>query len=107
MPTLETDGWELESATERHSQHPDTFLIPDEGERSSLGIGQMVQLLFLLVGEDGQVNCEKMWVTINERDADGYQGMLESCPASSNVLQPGATIHFTPNDVCSIFVPKP
>ena len=35
-PNLQDDGWELESALERHRQYPETFEIPSQEERSTL-----------------------------------------------------------------------
>lgn len=89
--TLEDDGWELESAEERHAQAPGTFQIPDAEERSTLCVGQRVQLLFLFdIGEDGKllIQCEKMWVTIDAVLEGHYEGTLDSCPVTSDVVLP-------------------
>jgi len=108
-PNLDDDGWELESAVERHRGFPSRFQIPSEEERAKLQPGDMVKLLFLLLGTDetGQyVQCERMWVTVQETTTAGYEGTLESPPATSDVLHPGQTIQFRPEHVASIMIRK-
>ena len=109
-PTFEEHGWELESAEDRHAQAPDTFLIPGEEERTSLQVNQRVQLLFLFIvaAEDGtpEIQCEKMWVTIDAASGDTYQGTLDNCPASSEAVSPGDVISFGPQHVASVLIPK-
>ena len=110
-PTFEEHGWELESAEDRHAQAPDTFLIPDQEERTSLKIDQRVQLLFLFIvaAPDGtpEFQCEKMWVTIDVASDGSYQGTLDSCPASSKAVSPGDVISFGPQHVVSVVIPNP
>lgn len=106
-PTLEEDGWELESALARHLASPATFQIPSEHERRSLRVGTMVKLLFLLRGQDdagSYQQCERMWVTITRAEGGEYTGSLESLPVTSAVLAPGDKIHFKPEHVATIFV---
>lgn len=112
---LDDHGWELESAEERHANSP-TFEIPELAERSSLQVGQMVQLLFLfpakedglfLIDDDGEpiVQCERMWVTIQHVDRGRYHGQLESLPCSSDVISPGDIIAFGPEHVSCVLIP--
>jgi hypothetical protein len=106
MPSLDDDGWELESAEARHAEHPDQFLIPSLAERASLRIGDRVKLLFLFLTEepDGTpiVQCERMWVTVSSSAEKGYVGTLESLPTSSEALSPGARVEFDPAHVAAI-----
>jgi hypothetical protein len=100
---LGRDGWELESAVERHRQHPETFEIPSEDELSTLGPGWQAKLLFWFTdGSDAQ--CERAWVTIEEVVSPGtFRGRLASPPASSGApLQLGAQVEFASSDVCGI-----
>lgn len=106
-PNLDDDGWELESAVERHRQSPSQFQIPSEEERAKLQPGDMAKLLFLLLGSDDTgkyVQCERMWVTVQETTTTGYEGTLESLPVTSDVLHPGQTIQFRPEHVTSIMI---
>lgn len=110
-PSLEEDGWELESALERQQKSPNTFEIPNDEERSHLQPGDFVKLIFLFVlpGEDEQhpyIQCERMWVTVEQVTETGYVGVLESLPATSDVLKPGDLIMFEPADVASIWIKK-
>jgi len=50
MPTLDEDGWQLESGVERHADAPDTFEIPDEAVRSRLAPTSDAKLIFTLRG---------------------------------------------------------
>jgi hypothetical protein len=45
-----------------------------------------------------------MWVTIDRVTGATYEGILESQPATTDVLQPGDRIAFGPEHVASIFV---
>jgi hypothetical protein len=106
---FETEGWDLENAEKRHAHYPETFAIPDRAERDSLVVGQMVQLLFWLKREmEGQtvIQCEKMWVTINEVAGGKYRGVLESDPFSSQVIRSGQVIEFGPEHVSCVFIRK-
>ncbi len=109
MAKLDVDGWELESAEDRHALTPDTFHIPSREERVSLESGQRVQLLFRMVVEGADppdIMCEKMWVTIDEAAPDGYVGTLDSMPASSGKLSPGEVIKFGPQHISCVLIPK-
>ncbi len=108
MPSLDTTGWELESAEERNHLHPDRFHIPTLEERRGLLHGQMVKLLFLFMNhEEGRpiIDCERMWVTIINVSGGTYTGRLESLPSTSDLLKPGDVIEFEPQHVASVFVP--
>jgi hypothetical protein len=106
-PDLERDGWTLESAVERHQQHPEQFILPSEQSRNHLPLGCGVKLLFLLLGQgtDGlYVQCERMWVTVTEITTSGYVGRLESRPHTSTALTPGDLIGFRAEHVVSILL---
>ena len=110
MATLEQDGWTLDNAENRHAEAPSTFHIPSKAERSGLQPGQMVQLLFLLLDKEADgssvIVCEKMWVTIRSASPQGYEGMLESLPVTSEALAPEASVRFEPEHVASVFIRK-
>ena len=105
MPTLARDGWELESAEDRHSRYPAQFEIPSREERTELREGARVKLLFQIREADGIVGCERMWVTLDRVTGATYEGVLESQPATTDVLRPGDRIAFGPEHVASVFVP--
>ena len=105
--TLDSDGWELDSAVALNEEHPDTFHVPTRRERESLEIGQEVKLLFLLENEENGepiIDCERMWVRVAARDGTNYIGTLLSSPVTSPKLRPGHVVTFTPDHVASITV---
>jgi hypothetical protein len=110
MATMEDDGWTLDNAEVQHEASPRTFHIPSRAEREALRPGQMVQLLFHFLNRepDGSqvIDREKMWVTVKRVTPAGFEGQLESLPATSNALAPLATIQFGPEHVACVFVRK-
>jgi uncharacterized protein YegJ (DUF2314 family) len=107
MPTLDADGWELESAEARHAAAPTTFGIPSRAERIAVPVGRMVKLLFLFMNEENGapiVDCERMWVTVLSATNGGYTGRLESEPATSRVLAPGQIVAFTSEHISAVLV---
>ncbi len=108
-PNLEGSGWEMESAVARHGADPDTFRIPAEEERGGLTEGDPVKLLFLLAGEDASgpyVQCERMWMVVEEASDGGYVGALDNAPVTSGVLRAGDRVSFGPEHVATIWVPR-
>ena len=108
-PDLEQSGWELESAVARHRADPGTFRIPAAGERSDLRSGDAVKLLFLLADENASgpyVQCERMWVVVEESSEGGYVGKLDNDSVTSGVLRAGDRVSFGPEHVATIWVPR-
>ena len=109
MPTLEADGWELESAEERHAASPATFSIPSPDERAAVAPGRMVKLLFLFMNQEQGapiIDCERMWVTVLSAERGQYSGRLESLPSSSTVLSPGHVVTFGPEHIAAVMIPR-
>lgn len=110
MADLEQNGWTLDDAERRHAEAPETFQIPSQAERATLQVGQMVKLLFLFLNPelDGTpvVDCERMWVSVQEVARGRYRGRLESLPQTSSVLAPRDEIDFGPEHVAAVFVRK-
>lgn len=109
IPTLENDGWELESAEERNRQNPNSFGIASLEERSSLKPGAVVKLLFLFMNtEDGRkiIDCERMWVTILEVRGGKYVGRLDDSPATSGVIALGEVVEFGPEHIATVTIPR-
>lgn len=109
MPTLETDGWELESAEERNRANPRSFGIASLEERTSLEPGALVKLLFLFLNEENGreiVGCERMWVRVSEVRGGRYAGTLEDSPVTSTVLADGDVVEFLPEHVATVMIPR-
>ena len=105
-PTLEEDGWELDSAVKQHRLHPETFLIPTENDLRQLRTGDIAKLLFLFVGSNNQIECERMWVAITQVNDNVYAGTLQSKPAAAKVLQSHTEVEFTREHIASILHPS-
>jgi hypothetical protein len=103
-PTLDHDGWMLESALSRSETNPNTFLIPSQSERKSLKVGQGVKLIFWIQGEEEFPICERMWVLVERRLPDQrYLGHLESSPETAGRLIRGQRLVFGPEHVAEIY----
>ena len=111
MPTIDTDGWTLLSAEERHQTHPG-FLLPPASERAAVGVGHAVQLLFDIETKDGgrvvDRGVDRMWVIVKARTPDGYVGVLDNDPghAENLNLREGDLIVFGPEHVAAIDHPS-
>lgn len=114
LATHSTDLWELRSGEEAHAANPATFWIPPLAERTGLQRGQAAKLIFELEGieEDGSVGVvrERMWVIVAEQVGQLFVGILDSQPASievvdSTYLRFGAEVPFGPEHVIDIADP--
>lgn len=106
-PTLSEHGWELESAVARHNAWPDTFAIPSTADLKQLRHGMGVQLLFSFLDE-GDRQTERMWVVIRERLVDGFVGVIDSEPVSSDAgVRRGEDVWFRPEHVARIDLEGP
>jgi hypothetical protein len=106
-PNLEEDGWELASAHLQHKLNPESFLVPSPSELGRIRVGDLVKLLFLIVVEKPNgpmaVECERMWVVVEEVNRPGYAGALVSRPVLSNRMQELlGTIRFHGDHVAAI-----
>jgi hypothetical protein len=106
--SIETDGWALVSAEERHAESPKAFEIPSRVSRDALLPGVGVKLLFdIETKENGRVidrGVDRMWVIVKCRGPLGYEGVLDSDPghADSLKLKQGDVVHFGPEHVAAI-----
>jgi len=106
VPTLDADGWQLESGIARHVEAPDTFEIPDESIRSRLVPGCDAKLIFTLQGRDG-VRVERMWVRITGYTDTGYVGVLDSEPRTAGApIAVGVQVEFDPDHIIDAMPPE-
>jgi hypothetical protein len=108
-PSIERDGWCLESGEERHAAAPETFWIPSFEARRGLYPGCGVKLIFHIQTPDG-ADVERMWVVVTQRLDDGerYLGLLDSTPCSDwgpGRLEPDFEVPFEPRHVINILDP--
>ena len=89
----------LEDGVQRNKQHPDTFYIPSQEERTSLQVGDVAKLVFLYRESDVICGGERMWVLITKVQDDGYEGTLDNKPFMADVLHFGEVVRFKPEHV--------
>ena len=108
FPKKDGHGWTLVSVEGRYADHPDTFEIPSQDERSSLLPGDGAKLLFdIETRENGRVidrGVDRMWVIVRSRREGRYLGVLDSDPGTGDglVLHAGDEIVFGPEHVAAI-----
>jgi uncharacterized protein YegJ (DUF2314 family) len=99
MPTLEDDGWQLESGVERHAEAPETFEIPEEEIRSRLVPTCLAKLIFALRSAEGP-QVERMWVQITGYTETGYVGVLDNDPRTPDApIAAGQVVEFGPDHI--------
>jgi uncharacterized protein YegJ (DUF2314 family) len=105
MPTLDEDGWQLESAVEAHARAPDTFEIPDESIRARLVPASAAKLIFSLRSANGP-QVERIWVHITGYTDSGYIGKLDNEPRTADApISLGQVIEFGPDHIIDALPP--
>ncbi|MFC5862927.1 DUF2314 domain-containing protein [Acidicapsa dinghuensis] len=111
MKSIATDGWELVSAEDRNTAHPNTFHIPTREQRETLVPGDGAKLLFdIEIRANGVIKdrgVERMWVIVKARSEGVYIGLLDNDPVTAEnlQLQKGDVITFGPEHVSAISTP--
>jgi hypothetical protein len=89
LATLVNNGYELSNAEDMHSEHPETFYLPSEEERTNLLIDDTVKLIFQIAVEpderhapDGEFG-ERMWVQVKGKFGPYYVGTLDNNPITT------------------------
>ena len=93
--------YSLDDGEELHREAPESFCIPDAGQRRALAPGQCVKLVFRIELED-DVHVERMWVIVRAGDAQGYRGILDNDPYCTPELRAGTPVLFEPRHVIDI-----
>lgn len=94
-------AYTLRSGIEAHDAAPDTFHIPPERDRTSLGRGDFAKLMFG-IGVDGGEVVERMWIRVEAANADGYVGILDSEPQTTEAIGLGKRVEFTADHVIQV-----
>ncbi len=108
LASFDTDGWQLADAVFRHEQYPESFEIPDESVRTSLGAGDLVKLIFeyQLTGvQDDSATAERMWVEVTDRVDPFYIGSLANEPyvaQAQHKLVLGSRVVFLPDNIVNV-----
>src|SRR5262245_55253767 len=90
LPSVDRDGFELDSGERLNRAHPETFWIPSANERHNLLPGQIVKLIFHIAipGEtaaEQDVYVHRRWVKVTGKNGNLYMGELDSHPYSDDL----------------------
>lgn len=81
-----------------HAENPATFEIPSEQDKSAIGHGSFVKLIF----QQGGAMSERMWVMVTDVDGDKLRGMLSNDPLNIVGLDFGDEVAFGLEHVVSV-----
>jgi len=91
LATIDLDGYELRSGLAQYHRTPETFYMPEEQERQTLEIGDIVKLIFIIEvpadpenPEDDGTFGERMWVIVTGKVGPYYIGTLNNIPVTSD-----------------------
>lgn len=90
--------WHLVSGVEMNRLHPSTFWVPDENQKSEVGVGDVVKLMF----ETSDGWGERMWVKVTRRGRRGFVGALANDPIGIPRLGYGDRVCFSADEVIDI-----
>jgi hypothetical protein len=94
-------AYTLDIGVEAHQAAPETFMVPPERDRRSLGRGDFAKLMFRI--SDGHREAvERMWVRVQDVEADGYVGILDSEPQCTDAIGVGLRVEFNADHVIQI-----
>jgi len=109
LPTIDNNGYQLDSGEQRHLEAPETFYLPPRSEREALEQGDIAKLMFDIVidGDVNNVALERMWVQVVDCEDGVYSGHLDNNPFCSDegeiALALGDTVYFGPEHVIMIY----
>jgi len=94
----------LEDVVKQNKEHPRTFLIPDKEEVDGLGAGSLVKLIFVMnKPQTNGCQAERMWVKINSKQGDVFEGELVNAPYYLKSIKYGDKITFKRENIASIY----
>lgn len=96
--------WLLD-AVEHQKQHPSTFELPDERNRSEVQAGEWAKLIFVFPTEP-QHTFERMWVRVEAVKPTWYGGSLDNQPKTGGFVDIGAKLRFEARHIVSIWPPR-
>jgi uncharacterized protein YegJ (DUF2314 family) len=93
-------NYTLTNGEEINKAHPDTFYMPPRKARENLPKDTSVKLIFDF--DDPDASPERMWVTITEKTEDGYVGVLDNEPYTTDTIKYGDVVKFKPENIIQI-----
>ena len=114
IASFEQNGWQLRCAETSHRNHPKSFWIPAELDRTSLKVGQAAKLIFEIekkLGDGFVLESERMWVLVSKVVGERYLSILDNQPTTTDFKDPeeylifGAEVLFEPRHIIDIAEP--
>ena len=100
--------YKLADCVEINREHPTTFEIPSDEEKSKVKVGDFVKLNFLynkqvpIPNQAGHTcSAERMWVQVTGIEDGQYKGEINNTPLNTD-LQEKMVVDFELKHVCSI-----
>ena len=85
-----------------HSEHPDTFWIPERNRRETLRDDDLVKLVFK-ISDGKRSQTERMWVIIKKVEGARYTGTLDNDPYCTDGIKAGMEVTFEARLVIDIY----
>lgn len=92
-------SWYLDDAVSASKESKYTFYKPSQFVLDKLISGDMVKLRFAMKVPDADADAERMWVEIDKRSRDEFEGFLTNQPQIIDDLEIGTTIKFNVNHI--------
>lgn len=89
----------LDSGVLLNARYPETFWIPDNGEKHAIAPGVHVKLMFRTKDDDWG---ERMWVRVDRRRCHKLKGSLSNTPIGFPLIGAGDRVRFTLDDIIDI-----
>lgn len=89
----------LESGVAMNARYPDSFWVPDPGEKHAIVPGVSVKLMFRTRDDEWG---ERMWVSVDRRRGDKLKGTLRNVPVGLPRIGAGDRVTFTFDHVIDI-----
>ncbi len=97
--------YHIQDVTETNREFPRTFLIPSREHLSTLKVGDLVKLIFVMNDEaDDKCRAERMWLKITSIEGSKYKGQLDNQPYYLKTVQVGDEIEFIDHNIAEIYI---
>jgi uncharacterized protein YegJ (DUF2314 family) len=91
----------LASGVDAQAESPKTFRIPSANDRASLGRGDFAKLIFRF-SDGSREFVERMWVRVEAVGPEGYVGILDNNPYSTDEIRAGGRVKFNSDHIIQI-----
>lgn len=101
-------SWRLADGQALADEYPYTFYKPSAEAIAALRPGDEVKLIFEMDSDDPEApNAERMWVAIQARNGDAFEGLLDNTPACITDLAAGDPVAFETRHIIQVSIDDP